>query len=131
MRVNVKVILGVVVVLAIVTLGIEPRNNGFYCNDQSIRRPFLALQIPLSQLMVTCFILPIVIVVVIENMIKTMPQSAVKSIIYHNIIAFIFGLIINFLVVMLAKNLFGRLRPHTISFCNANHYCSEGNHNSD
>lgn len=37
-----------------------------------------------------------------------------------------FGILANFLVVMCAKNLFGRLRPHAIHFCNASHYCPEG-----
>ncbi|XP_054152411.1 putative phosphatidate phosphatase [Oppia nitens] len=105
---------------------LEPKDNGFNCNDTSIRQPFIKLQVSMAQLLSISVGLPIIAIVVIEKFISKISKTNNKLIIYHNIIAFIFGLFFNFLLVMIMKNLFGRLRPHTIRFCNADHYCPEG-----
>ncbi|CAG2113590.1 unnamed protein product [Medioppia subpectinata] len=126
MRVGIKVLIVLFVLIAFVSIIIEPKHNGFHCNDSSIRQPFNALQITLAQLLTIAMIIPVIVVIVIENVAKSVPKTQIKTIIYQNINAFIFGLFANFLAVMVAKNLIGRLRPHAIHFCNADHYCADG-----
>ena len=126
MQLNGKVFIVLIICLALVTLVAEPKQNGFDCSDQSIRGPFIALQIPLPTLLTICILIPILSVIIAENVIKSWRETPVNTMIKKNVRAFMFGMIINFVAVMSAKNIFGRLRPHTIQFCNANHYCPEG-----
>lgn len=126
MQLNGKVFAVLVICLALVTLVAEPKQKGFDCGDQSIRRPFIALQISLQKLLAFCIAIPIFVAIVTESLTRSGRKVPVKSAIKKNVMAFMFGLLINFVAVMSAKNIFGRLRPHTIQFCNASHYCSEG-----
>ena len=126
MKINGKILLILLICLTLVSLVAEPKQNGFYCNDPSIREPFMELRISLTKLLSFSILLPIIIIILAESVWKTSSQTPAKQMINRNISVFMFGLLANFFSVMCAKNIFGRLRPHTIQFCNATHYCSEG-----
>lgn len=119
--------------LAYVSFVAKPFERGFECDDISIQKPFLPLQIGLHQLLLFIIIVPIIIIVASENYLSpdvnefesglnTSKRKRVRDL----LTVFYFGLMLNFLLVMCSKNAFGRLRPHAIHFCHALHYCRNG-----
>lgn len=126
MKVTSKTLLVLIIILGFVVLLSEPHKRGFYCDDASIREPFIELQISLRQLLTFSVFIPNIVIILSEFLSNKWTKNAIKTKIAHKLIGFHFGLLVNVLILLVVKNIFGRLRPHAIEFCNASHYCSEG-----
>lgn len=117
--------------LLIIDSSFTPYQRGFDCNDESIKKPFVPLEIPLKILLPTCLLIPILTIVAIELIVhkgKAKKDSAVQngilSKIYHEVQTYHFGFLMNMVIVLYVKKFVGRLRPHALEFCNAMHLCN-------
>ncbi len=126
MQITSKTLLILLIILGFVVLLSEPTKRGFYCDDFSIREPFIELQISLRQLLMFSVLIPNIVIILSQLLSNKWTQNTIKAQISHKLIGFNFGLLANIVVLLVVKNIFGRLRPHAIQFCNASHYCSEG-----
>lgn len=91
-----------------------PFNRGFFCNDQSIQYPFKTETYPTHSLGITIFVVPIIIVLVVE--VKHLKTSNLKAVRKH-ISVFLFGLLTSFAMVEFLKFAAGIHRPNFLDYC--------------
>jgi hypothetical protein len=89
----------------------KPFQRGFYCSDKSIQKPFHPIIIPMNYLLLFSAFIPTFSIVMIESKLNRIND---KMQLYSKLSHFYFGLILNFILVLFCKNLFGRLRPNSI-----------------
>ncbi|XP_071118611.1 phospholipid phosphatase 1-like [Haliotis cracherodii] len=132
----------VAIPIGLFTLIGVPYHRGFFCNDESLKHPFLGNTIPTWLLGVVGLGLPILCILVIEalhekktscfGIVSTDPNEHTKSYFekcYKIIIVFIFGSAVTQLLTEIGKFSIGRLRPHFFAVCNpdmANIDCNSG-----
>lgn len=88
---------------------VAPFERGFHCGDQSITKPYFPVTIPMPYLFFFSLTIPVVIIAVTESWLKSKLGP-----IFLKIKQFYFGLIFTFILVLLCKTYFGRLRPNSI-----------------
>ena len=90
-----------------------PHERGFHCDDLSISQPFHPIIIPMNYLLFFAFIVPVVVILTTEYQQKSDLRTTVRT-----IKQFYFGLILSFILVLVCKTYFGRLRPNSIDGIN-------------
>lgn len=113
----------------------KPYTRGFFCNDESIRYPYLKDTISNMWLNIICISSPIIVISIGETIIyrkKIECQSKNQFIIhkyqisplivllYKQIGIFLFGACISMILTDVGKYSIGRLRPHFIAACKPN-----------
>ena len=117
----------------LIHLLVSPYKQGFWCNDKSIRYPYVKDSNVLSLfLVIFCFFLPIISIVIFESIeVNKSKQSnsnefGWKSLawkIYKNLIVFIMGSISLLLMTIAIKLISGRLKPYFVEICNPDVDC--------
>ena len=118
----------------LIHLYISPYKQGFWCNDKSIRYPYVKDSNVLSLFLVIFgFFLPIISIIIFESIeVNKSKQSnsnefSWKSLtwkIYKNLIVFIMGSISLLLMTITIKLICGRLKPYFIEICNPDVDCN-------
>lgn len=139
----------IVLVVVFVVLEVYPIvpafHRGFYCNDDTINKPYLEKEtISTSTLIVTSVLLVIILATICEltkrcrKTAPTQPQNVVLirrkfpawiCRLLSRISLIIIGLLMTLIVVDIGKKLIGRLRPHFLTVCqpDTNLYnCTDG-----
>jgi len=107
-----------------------PYIRGFFCNDESLRHPFLKSTIKSTYLYIVGILLPLVSIAIIESLGKgELPQgdpvvwgrvrvSSVKLNFYFIFVGYLFGTAATQCLTDITKYNVGRLRPHFFAVCN-------------
>lgn len=99
---------------------IRPFQRGFFCDDETIRYPYKSAQtIPASLLLIIAFLIPVILVFVLENRKRIWRfWQAIFWTNFGNVTSpFIFGTVITYFFTQTCKLTIGRLRPHFIDVC--------------
>lgn len=110
-------VLLVVFSFAVLHSFIPPFQRGFYCSDESIKKPFRDLFFKTTWLFGTTLFTPLLVVYLIESV--WLKSRNVAS----QVTKFTFSFCVNLFVTELVKRCVGRLRPNTFDFCNLSRYC--------
>jgi len=100
----------------------EPYMRGFFCDDESIRHPYLDSSVPTWALILISYSLPAIIIALVETAFLkhsesfTGPRLAREM--YNTFGLFMFGSMVNQLLTDTSKFTIGRLRPHFMEVCN-------------
>ncbi|CAG2123098.1 unnamed protein product, partial [Medioppia subpectinata] len=98
-----------------------PHERGFHCKDETITKPYHPIIIPMYYLLSIAAAVPSLAVVVTEYF-----HGSGRRAVSAKLKQFYFGLVLSFILVLLCKTYFGRLRPNSIDgICNARHYCAD------
>ncbi|XP_027205370.1 phospholipid phosphatase 3-like [Dermatophagoides pteronyssinus] len=114
-------------ILLLCTMG-KPYKRGFYCDDDSIRYPFIDSTIPSNILLLYSILIPVLTICINEFLIyrKFMSGFDLSSRyflknylwqLYIHLIPFAFAFLGSQLITDIAKYSIGRLRPHFIDAC--------------
>jgi len=102
----------------------EPYLRGFFCNDESIRHPYLDSTVPTWALILISYGLPAIIIALVETALlkhsETFNSVRLAREMYNTFGLFVFGSFVNQLISDTTKFTIGRLRPHFIEVCNPN-----------
>ncbi|KAI0989150.1 hypothetical protein GJ496_003951, partial [Pomphorhynchus laevis] len=110
----------------LVYLLIPPYNQGFYCDDRTILKPYRNDTVPMWSVAIYAGILPVFIILFIEvwRYFPLFPYSVCKQRridclrdIFHSICLFGLGIGTTFLLTEVGKRSYGRLRPHFFDVC--------------
>ena len=89
---------------------VSPYERGFHCDDQSITKPYFPVTITMPYLLLLSFTIPAIFISVTESRLKSKLE-----VILSKIKQFYFGFVFTFILVLLCKTYFGRLRPNSIN----------------
>lgn len=87
----------------------KPYESGFYCSDTSIFKEYHPIMIRMPYLLLFAFIIPFIFIVFIERRFKSNYNS-----IYLKTKQMYFGYVFTFILCLVIKVYFGRLRPNSI-----------------
>lgn len=106
------------IIITVSSKYIRPVNKEFFCDDQSIQRPYKEHTITPAVLAVTTLVLPQLIIFIIENRKGWNPM---KLEFWSNFFAlsysFFYGFALTYLFTQISKLSAGRLRPHFMAVC--------------
>jgi len=117
---DVACILAVGIPVLILYLFGKPYTRGFFCNDESIRHPFLPSTVPSSAMIPINYVVPILTFILVETFNLKSSYKPVLSQSYHHSKIFCFGALSTTLLTDVTKYTVGRPRPHFIEVCNPN-----------
>ncbi|KAK6617209.1 hypothetical protein RUM44_005540 [Polyplax serrata] len=116
----------------------KPYERGFYCDDESLRHPYLESTVPSWLLYVVGLGLPIAIIIIVEYSIHKRSCTTKRKIrllfmkvpswmweCYRHVGVFGFGAACSQLTTDVAKYTIGRLRPHFFDVCKPDVDCSD------
>eukprot|EP00794_Sanderia_malayensis_P008194 gene8195-9072_t len=140
----------IVALLCVVTFARPPFNRGFFCNDESIQKPYVTKQaVPTNVLIAVGIILPIIIIYLSdvtnyllyskpfnlksdETKVSFLGCLQVRAWIYRmhaRVWYFAIGGIVTVFFTNIGKHMVGRLRPHFLAVCKPNYSlfnCTDG-----
>lgn len=110
------------------TIGVEPTQRGFFCDDQTIRYPYRDDTVSDALAAILFILVPVILMVIVETshvvsskerevggqavFTKTLPAK-----IYGTVGAFLFATMVTAFITETTKLFAGRLRPNFISVC--------------
>ncbi|XP_063830526.1 putative phosphatidate phosphatase [Ostrinia nubilalis] len=109
----------VILILLIVELRLLPsRQLGFYCNDPALSHPFTGDTISWKWLLATVVFLPLVVLLIVERVYNKddAGRSKEQALCWYK--EYMYGVLINLMVVQLLKILVGEPRPDFFDTCN-------------
>lgn len=138
-KLNIKNVIVDIIILLILFLGgtyihstVQPPKRGFFCNDESIRYPYLNESKSSRSLYISQFIIPFVVIIVLEYILvygvlrnlrtklKTCSMCFIFSYIgqlYDMMIPLAVSLAYTQIITVMAKVTIGRLRPYFLDLC--------------
>ncbi|BFY99222.1 hypothetical protein BsWGS_02262 [Bradybaena similaris] len=136
-RILLRVISDVICILLVaagifgIKFGSNPYKRGFFCDDESIKHPFLEDTISVTLAACIGMFLPLVVIIILEFLLRKKGRGYVVSTnktfgksaswiysIYNTIIVFVFGMAVTQFLTEVGKYSIGRLRPHFLTLCN-------------
>jgi len=142
--VNTIIIILILVAFIIFEVVLKPFNRGFFCNDQSIQKPYVEKQTVPTMVLVVVTVVLIILVVTLCNCYKRylcnekskgmqqlcclMTNKWMHRLLSHIVLAFV-GFAICIIITGLGKRMVGRLRPHFIAVCQPDYSkfnCTDG-----
>lgn len=116
----------ILLIFSCVYLAVLPYNQGFYCDDRTILKPYRNDTIPMWMVGVYAGVLPVIIIIFIElwrympirlhHMDKQDRLDICRNV-FHTVCMFSLGVGATFLLTEVGKRSYGRLRPHFIEVC--------------
>jgi len=103
----------------------DPFHRGFFCNDESLKHPFIEQTVPIKQcicIWASCSVFLIILVEVLRYAAgpethKSSPFPLIIVELYRQFGYFILGALTTLLFTEMAKYTIGRLRPHFLTLC--------------
>lgn len=98
---------------------VQPFQRGFFCDDETIRYPYVSKQtVPPVLLLILCIPIPILIVFTLENhRVWKIWQIRFWTNFGNVVSSFVFGTAITYFFTQTCKLTVGRLRPHFVDVC--------------
>ena len=105
----------------------EPYMRGFFCNDESIRHPYLDSSVPTWALVLVSYCLPAIIIALVETALlkhsETFNSARLAREMYNTFGLFMFGSMVNQLLTDTSKFTIGTTHSLLNLICNISDMC--------
>ena len=127
---NITVVIAIFIPIILFYYLGDPTVRGFFCNDESLRHPYLPSTVPAPPLYFVGFALPLLTIAVVEMLGRrtllqegsivwgryTIPSYAVN--VFFIFVGYLFGTVVTQCLTDVTKYTVGRQRPHFFAVCN-------------